>query len=173
MKAIILNSAPGVGKTTLLKQLEGVLPKNFAIIDGDDVGRIIPLKLSIAWLNLIQDNIVSCAKNYKGYGIDFLIIAFVFPSEERVDRLTKLLKDINIDVLYRCSLICDAAELKQRIKKRNTTRFMNFERAIECNIKIKQLKSELVIDTTQRGVEEIRDLFVDSILTIVKGNVDG
>jgi len=28
----------------------------------------------------------------------------------------------------------------------------------------------ILIDTTQRGVEEIRDLFVDSILTIVKGN---
>ncbi len=65
MRVIIINSAPGVGKTTMLKLLETKLPKGFALMDGDDVGRIVPLNLSIEWLNLIQDNFVSCAKNFR------------------------------------------------------------------------------------------------------------
>ena len=59
MKVIILNSAPGVGKSTLLKKLESNLPEGFAIIDSDDMARIIPLELTIEWLNLMQDTVIS------------------------------------------------------------------------------------------------------------------
>ncbi|MCL2320946.1 MAG: hypothetical protein FWC47_02440 [Oscillospiraceae bacterium] len=38
----IVNSAPGVGKTTLMKKLHTKLPDGFALIDGDDVGKITP-----------------------------------------------------------------------------------------------------------------------------------
>lgn len=57
----------GVGKTTLLRILEKKLLNGYALIDGDDVGRTIPLSISIDWLNLIQDNIIACAKNFKDY----------------------------------------------------------------------------------------------------------
>lgn len=53
MDVIIINSAPGVGKTTLLRILEKKLLNSYALIDGDDVGRTIPLSISIDWLNLI------------------------------------------------------------------------------------------------------------------------
>ena len=167
MKVIILNSAPGAGKTTLLKLLEVKLPKGFAIIDGDDLGRIVPLKLSIEWLNLMQDNIVSCAKNYKDFGIEFLIVAFVFPSQERLDRLIRLLKSEDEDVSLVVSLVCDDEELRERINKRNTSRIMNVEKAIECNKSIKQLKCDYSIDTTQKKPEEVAKLFCDIIEKLV------
>lgn len=92
MNAIIINAAPGVGKTTLLKLLEDKLLNDFAVIDGDDVGRTIPLENTVDWLNLIQNNIVDCAKNFKDYNIETLIISFIFPSQERLQRLVNLLK---------------------------------------------------------------------------------
>lgn len=125
MKVIILNAAPGVGKLTLLKLMEKALPNGCAIVDGDDVGRTIPLQVSMEWLNLIQDNIVSCAKNYRDFGIKYLIISFIFPSQERIDRLLNLLRNNNIQLLYTYSLICDDAEIRKRIFIRNTTRVMN------------------------------------------------
>lgn len=166
MKVIVLNSAPGVGKTTLLKQIEMVLKKNFAILDGDDVGRLVPLSLSIEWLDLIQENIVSCAINYRNFGADFLIVSFVFPSENRLHRLTNLLACANIKILCIISLYCDEVELGKRIQKRNTTRIMNVERAINCNRQIKQLESDFLIDTTEKTPEEIADVFCSFILKI-------
>lgn len=37
----IINSAPGIGKSTLLQNLHMGLPEGFAILDGDEVGRVI------------------------------------------------------------------------------------------------------------------------------------
>ena len=62
----IINSAPGIGKSTLLSKLHISLPNDFAILDGDDVGRVTPYTNSIEWLNLIQDNMISCCNNFKG-----------------------------------------------------------------------------------------------------------
>jgi broad-specificity NMP kinase len=146
MKVIILNSAPGVGKTTLLKQIEKARLKDFAILDGDDVGRLVPLSLSIEWLDLIQENIVSCAINYRDFGVDFLIVSFVFPSEGRSHRLTNLLACENIKIVSIISLYCNEVELAKRIQKRNTSRIMNIEKAIQCNSQIKELKSDFLIN---------------------------
>lgn len=169
MKVIILNSAPGVGKTTLLKYLESNLPSSFAVIDGDDVGRIVPIKLSIEWLNLIQDNIVSCAKNYRKFGVKALVVTFVFPSQERLDRLISLFRKENIDVLCRCSLVCDDIELERRIRERNTSRIVNIERALEHNRSIKQLRADITIDTTERIPQEVGELACDAILKVIRG----
>jgi len=47
MNAIIINSAPGAGKTTLFKLFEKKLQNGYAVIDRDDLGRKIPSSLSI------------------------------------------------------------------------------------------------------------------------------
>ncbi|MCK5129651.1 MAG: hypothetical protein KAQ68_07355 [Clostridiales bacterium] len=168
MKVIILNSAPGVGKSTLLKYMERNLPSSFALIDGDDVGRIVPLELSKDWLNLIQDNIVSCAINYMDFGIKYLIVAFVFPSKERVDRFINLLKNESIGVLCTCSLICNDTQLSWRIRDRNTSRIVNIERALEYNEAIKQLEADVTIDTTERTPQEVGELACDAIINFNK-----
>ena len=61
--AYIINSAPGIGKSTLMKNLHARLPDGFALIDGDDVGKITPYQNNINWLNVIQDNITDCCFN--------------------------------------------------------------------------------------------------------------
>lgn len=165
MNAIIINSAPGVGKTTLLKMFEKKLLNGYALIDGDDVGRIIPLSISIDWLNLIQDNIIACAKNFKDYNTKTLIISFVFPSQERVQRLVSLLKKEGISV-YHITLICEPSILKERIVKRNTTKIMNPERAIQCNNQITKLQSDYSINTTKKSPEEVGDIVCELVMKL-------
>lgn len=82
-----INTAPGISKSTLLSKLHALLPDNFAILDGDDLGRVTTYKNSIEWLNLIQDNMVSYCNNFRAYGKTNVILSFAFPSEERINRL--------------------------------------------------------------------------------------
>ena len=166
MKAIIINSAPGVGKTTLLKSLTDKLTGGYALIDGDDVGRTIPLNVSIDWLNLIQDNIVACAKNYRDYTTAALIISFVFPTQERVQRLVDLLEKEGIEV-YQITLTCEPDVIEQRITQRNTTKIMNPSRAIQCNNNIKKLHCDYSIDTTEKSAESVGDIVCEIITKIV------
>jgi hypothetical protein len=151
----------------LLKRLERFDElEKFAVIDGDDVGRIVPLVLSKEWLNLIQDNIVSCAKNYRDFGVEYLIIGFVFPSEERLERLTRLLAREGIEVVWRISLLCDDKVLEERINSRNTSRIMNVKRAIDCNHSIRSIKSDFTIDTTEKNPEETETDFCANIMDL-------
>ena len=165
MDAIIINAAPGVGKSTLLKLLEERLSGGYAVVDGDDVGRTIPLVRSVDWLNLMQDNIVSCAKNYKKYNIKTLIIAFVFPTKERLQRLSNLLKDEKC-LVYHITLICDPNELKKRIRIRNSQKLISIPRALEINNKIKELKSNYSVDTTNKSPDEVADVICEKIMKI-------
>lgn len=165
MKAIIINAAPGVGKSTLLKLLENNLPQGYAVVDGDDVGRTIPLVKTVDWLNLMQDNIVSCAKNYKRYNIKTLIISFVFPTKERLQRLSDLLKDEECFV-YHITLTCDSNQLKKRIEIRNTQKLISISNALEMNNKIKELKSYYSLDTTNKFPEEVANLICEKIMKI-------
>ena len=164
MNVIVINSAPGVGKTTLLKLLEDKLSNGYAVIDGDEVGRTIPKINSTDWLNLIQDNIVACAKNYKEYNTKALLVSFVFPTPERLQRLSNLLKDVGR--VYHLTLICDAGELEKRIRIRNTQKLISIPRAIELNADIERLASYYAVDTTKKTTEEIADIVCDKIIEI-------
>jgi len=165
MNTIIINAAPGVGKSTLLKLLEERLSEGYAVVDGDDVGRTIPLVKSVEWLNLMQDNIVSCAKNYKEYNIKTLIISFVFPSKERLERLISMLKDEGCKV-YHITLDCDSNELEKRIKIRNSQKLISIPKALEINNKITKLKSYYSLNTTNKSPEEVANIICKKIIEI-------
>lgn len=162
MDVIIMNAAPGVGKTTILKLLENKLSNGFAIIDGDDVGRTIPLENTLDWLNLIQDNIVACAKNFKEHDIKTLIVSFVFPSKERLQRIVSLLEKEENNV-YHIKLICEPEILKKRIKRRNNQKLLSIHRALECNAEIKKINADYCIDTTQKSPDQVMNIVVDGV----------
>jgi ABC-type cobalamin/Fe3+-siderophores transport system ATPase subunit len=168
MKVIILNASPGAGKTTLLKQLEKNLPEGSAIIDGDDVGRIVPIKLTIEWLNLIQDNIVSCANNFKQYGTKTLVISFVLPTKERVSRLENKLRRLGMETQMIC-MHCADKILEERITSRNTSKIVNVERALEINTKIKDLNANICIDTSGMSPQEVMYSFMSALKNIKEG----
>ena len=53
MKITVINGTSCVGKTTLLHHILHRLPERSAILDGDDLARIYPFRLSTEWLDLV------------------------------------------------------------------------------------------------------------------------
>ncbi len=160
--AYIINSAPGVGKSTLLKNLHLGLPDGFAIIDGDDVGRVLPYQNDINWLNLIQDNIASCCSNYKNYGYGNCIISFVFPVEERLRRITDLLTAHGFAVVH-ILIDCEENEMVRRITERNASRMISVDKAKVLNQQMKALPADFKVDTTHILPDQVSDLVIGYI----------
>lgn len=165
--AYIINSAPGVGKSTLLKNLHLRLPNGFSIIDGDDVGRVNPYENNINWLNLIQDNIVACCSNYKSYGFGNCMISFVFPDEERLKRITELLNSRGFEVVQ-ILIDCEENEMVRRITERNTSKMISVEKAKQLNQKMKSLSADFRIDNTNISADKVADLMIEYISSTLK-----
>jgi hypothetical protein len=163
--AYIINSAPGVGKSTLLKNLHLRLPDGFAIIDGDDVGRVLPYQNDINWLNLIQDNIAACCSNYISYGFPNCIISFVFPVEERLKRITELLHARGFEVIH-ILIDCEEEEMVRRITDRNTSRMISLEKARQLNRQMKALSADFRVDTTKINPDQVAVMVIDYINNI-------
>lgn len=158
----IINSAPGIGKSTLLQNLHMGLPEGFAILDGDDVGRVIPYRNNLTWLNLIQDNIADCCMNFKKSGFNRCVISFVFPSEERLEHLRDLLTGKGFHVTH-ILLECSEDEIERRITKRNTSRVINVEQAKTLSRQMKNLSADYRIDTTEIMPDQVLTLVLECI----------
>lgn len=162
MNVFIVNSAPGAGKTTLMKKMYTGFTRGFAFVDGDEVGRVVPFELSIDLLNLIQDNMVSCAKNFERYGFPNAILSFVLPSEERIGRLKTMIEREGWR-FFHVKLFCEDEELRKRITVRNSQRLVDLDSALLYNGRIRALDSDFEIDTTlltpEETFEKAREIF--------------
>ena len=161
----IINSTSGVGKSTLLKNLHTQLPDSFAIIDGDDVGRVVPYNNNINWLNLIQDNISDCCSNYKKYGYNNCIVSFVLPVKERLERLSNMLKRNDFCTKH-IILECSEDEIERRLKERNTSKILNIEQAKNISREIKNLSADFRVDNPNIMPDEIAELILNYIMEI-------
>ena len=170
-KTFIINSAPGVGKSTLLAKLHSLLPNDFALLDGDDVGRVVPYENNINWLNVIQDNIADCCQNYKKYGFNNCVIGLVFPVRERINRITNLLNERGFDVRH-IILNCDNDIVYKRIVQRNTSKMINTEQAINLNQEIELLNCDIRIDTTSINADEVSILVKNFIEKVIKNEIN-
>jgi len=167
--AFIINSAPGVGKSTILKNIHSRLPDGFAMIDGDDVGRVVPYQKSLSWLNVIQDNIADCCNNFSQYDYENCIVSFVFPTHERLNRLSGMLSDRGFRIKH-IILDCSDDEITKRIMVRNTSKIINAEQAKNINRQIKNLSADYRIDTTETAADRVSDLVFDYILEVASEN---
>ena len=154
MRVFILNSAPGVGETSLINKLNTTIKEDFAFFDGDDVGRIVPYQLNKKWLNLIQDNLVCCAANCTKYNINNIVISFVFPTTERVERIKNKLIDHGFDVIH-IALTCEKEELLRRLRERNNQKIVDIESGVKYNEMIKDLDADFLINTTKLSKKKV------------------
>lgn len=162
MNTILITGAPGVGKTTILPAICERLPQKNGFIDGDSVGRTTPLDIELDRLNLIQDNICSCAQNFQKWGAKWFVAGFVLPTQERMQRLTDALKKLGCHV-HIIGLVAD----KETLSKRNKEKDESYGKdpgsilgAIELNGMIKEIRGIHIIDTTILSVNQVAEQVV-------------
>ena len=167
MDVIVITGAPGVGKTALLPALADRLPEKSAFVDGDSVGRTRPLCRTLERLNLIQDNIVACAHNFATWGARYVVAAFVFPSQERVERIAGTLRDAGHRV-WVVALVADDDVLLERFGGKDwyAGELDDPEYAahlLDLNSAVKQLGGVICIDTSSLSVEDAATTILDRI----------
>jgi hypothetical protein len=170
LDAIIITAAPGIGKTTIFPTLVAKLSEKCALLDGDDVSRLIPFRLTHEWLDLVQDNISACAENFAKCGIRYFITCFCLPTQERIDRLTGLLNDLGYRV-HCIALIADDDILLDRNRQRGGCDVRDadeFAETLRCNKGIKELKNVTFIDTSDISVEHIGQKVAHAILSLTR-----
>ena len=160
MKITVINGATATGKSTALRGLVSLLPGRTAVLDGDDVGRcnLREPTMSTAFLDVFQDNILACAKNFLSLDLDDLVIAFVFPEQERVDRLNRIFQDNGFHLNW-ISLVLADARYRERIgePKQGQDRTI-FEKSVLRNQQIAQLAGDNgfpCVDASELSAEEM------------------
>ena len=159
MTVILITGAPAVGKTTLLPVLADVLPEKNAFLDGDAVGRTRPLTRTIERLSLIQDNICACADNFASWGAQYFVACFVFPSQERMDRICGKLRDAGHFVVP-VALVADEDALIDRVKAKGQDHGQDcdsIQATLGCNASVKTLRGVHFVDTTDASVSDIAE----------------
>ena len=162
MQIIVITGAPGVGKSAVLPIVAERLPEKTAWLDGDCVGRTRPTDRTRERLDLIQDNIRACAETFAACGADSVVTAFVFPSSERVQRISDILRAPGHTVSV-VGLVADDAILLSRHKQKDGHHSHDpecLQEAILCNTNIRNLDGVDTIDTTGMSLEEMASAII-------------
>ena len=166
MIVIVVTGAPAVGKTTLLPVLADMLGEKGAFLDGDAVGRTRPLTRTIERLNLIQDNICSCADNFAAWGARYLVTCFVFPSHERLGRITARLRAAGHTTIV-VALVASDEEMIARIRQKADDHGQDpesIESTLAINRGLRGLKDIAnVVDTTGLPVADVAGVVVELV----------
>jgi len=110
-KFIIINWAPGVGKTTVCKEMYKRIDKS-VWLDGDWCWMMNPFIATEENMKMVEDNINFL--NNSSY--EYVIFNWVIGSEGKFNNILERLKDLEFK-LYKISLLCSAEALKQRMIK--------------------------------------------------------
>jgi predicted kinase len=96
-KLVIINGAPGVGKSTVANPVFPELP-NSAFLDGDDVWRINPFEVTERTKAIVIKNIPFVLRNYLEAGYDYVLLAWVMHRQEIIDSVVADLSDLRPEV---------------------------------------------------------------------------
>ena len=114
--------------------------------------------MSPQFLDVFQDNILACAKNFLSLNLDHLVIGFVFPEQERVDRLKRIFQDNGLYLNW-ISLVLDDARYRGRIGEPNQDEDRTiFEKSVLRNKQIAQLAIDNgfpCVDASSLSVDEM------------------
>lgn len=146
---IIINGAPGSGKTSTAKLLfENT--NNSAFIDGDWLLATTPHDHT-EQRHLRYKNIASVARNYYKAGFSTVFISFVYVNQEDLSAQIDLLKDLTDVKVF--ALICNEEILRKRHSEDSHKR-EEIESSIDLNKKIAALDNVEIINNSNISVEE-------------------
>ena len=169
MKITVLNGCSGIGKTTLLRTLRFRLPERSGVLDGDDVAWCLPWNgdMFTEWLNVTQDNLLACSRNLVRLNLQHLVLAFIFPDQERIDRLDGIFNEHGFSLGW-IHLVADKASIRTRLSKRGVTKEDIFENSFEFNRQIADLAEENgfpCINTTDVSTEQLYAQVLELLLS--------
>jgi len=96
-KLILINGAPGVGKSTAARLVFARLP-NAAFLDGDDVWQINPFEVTDRTKAIVERNIPFVLRGYLEAGYDYVILAWVMHRQAIIDWLLNQFRDLDLEV---------------------------------------------------------------------------
>jgi broad-specificity NMP kinase len=119
-KLIIINGVPGVGKSTVSKELHKALPKS-VWLDGDWCWMMNPWMITEENIKMVERNIIYLLRSYfSNSTFDYVIFSWVLHREEITQRILEGIQDFEYEIT-RITLTCTHESLRERMLLDNRT----------------------------------------------------
>jgi len=156
---ILVNGAPGSGKTKTAERLFESLPQS-AWVDGDYMLVVNPQERTNKELYLRMKNIAAAVNNYHEAGYSNIFISFVYMEPQFLsDQKNMLLGD---DKILAIALCPDEQTLRNRHDSDSYKR-EGIESSININKQISAIQHDVVIDNSQMSIEEVAQQIIQMI----------
>lgn len=150
-KLIIINGVPGVGKSTVSKELHKALPKS-VWLDGDWCWMMNPWMITEENIKMVERNIIYLLRSYfSNSTFDYVIFSWVLHREEITQRILEGIQDFEYEIT-RITLTCTQESLRERMLPDNRT-LEQFE-ASSRRLRLYEDMETFKIDTSTISPEE-------------------
>ena len=158
-KLVIINGAPGIGKTTVAEVVFSKLP-NSALLDGDDVWRVNPFEVNDRTKAVVERNIPFVLRSYLDAGYEYVLLTWVMHKQEIIDRVVGSLDGLDFG-LHVFTLVAEEGVLCERWRDRagrNEAPALVMDRLRES----RRLETTL-IETSDMSPEQVAEEILASI----------
>lgn len=166
MRVVMLTGPLGVGKSSAIEGLSRVYQgvKN-AQLDADYVAMTRPGGIDRGRLDMVEANIMACARNFRDWGAEILFTCWLFESQRRLNRFTYRMRTEGMPVCT-VALTGSLEVLCERIAHRE--RPFVFSDANKhwlevLNQRTRQLRGVHHVDTTHRQRHEVVDCIAAAV----------
>lgn len=166
MRVVLVTGPLGVGKSTLIEGLGRIYSRRkAAVLDGDALSMTYPGGTSTGRLNLVEENLFSCAQNFRDWGAEYLFMAWIFARQGRLDHFVDRLVEQDIGVMV-VSLCASTKARDDRLQKRD--RAHNFDPDTQRWLELLhestlKLKTDMLIDTSHMNAYEVMNHVADRL----------
>ena len=159
-KLVIVNGAPGIGKTITCRELQRLLDKS-VWLDGDWCWMTNPWIVTEETKRMAEENIAFLLDNFlKCSEYKYVLFSWIFRSDEVFNHILERLQETNF-VLQKFTLTCNENTFKDRLKAagREKDKIAGcLESLHSCDV-----TDSLKIDTTQKSIELVARIIHDRI----------
>lgn len=158
-KLILINGAPGVGKSTAARLVFARLP-NAAFLDGDDVWQINPFEVTDRTKAIVERNIPFVLRGYLEAGYDYVILAWVMHQQAIIDWLLDQLHDLGTDA-HIFTLV--AEETTAQARWRESSGQQGTSEVVSDRLRQSLELATMKIDTTHLTPEQVAEAILAAI----------
>ena len=158
-KLVIVNGAPGVGKSTVAEIVFSGL-SNAAFLDGDDVWRIRPFEVNDRTKAIVGKNIPFVLRSYLEAAYDYVLLAWVMHRQEIIDAILEALSDLEFD-LHVFTLVAEEGVLCERWRSRAGKQAV--PELVGDRLRQSRRLRTTQIDTTGMEPDEVADRILASV----------